>query len=209
MVHRWKATGEIITVNGRDNLPPLFRKKLDAGKVRREQWWPDDMEHEVSLAVNPFAAYAENKTPDPDEQDAWKKAFGDDWCTGTGDGRGWMFDTLYIDDLKTGRDVKFEDHIQQLRFYALASARVLDYRRPVNATITWWPRYPVVSQPERFGKTFEQDELLAFEKKLSELRDTILYLRDGGDVRKHLEPGEKQCLWCPARMNCPALGMEN
>lgn len=205
MVHHWAATGEVITVNGRTNLPPLFRKKLDQGEVDRLRWWPEEMEHEIALAVNPLRAYAENCDGDSEKKDAWKKAFGDEWVTGTGDGRMFLFDTLWVDDLKTGRDVQFEDHLQQLRFYALGMARVMDYSGPVSATITWWPRYPVLSQPERFGRVFEQDELLAFEKRLVTLRDTILWAREGKiDVLEMLRPGDKQCLWCPARDVCTA-----
>lgn len=205
MVHHWKATGEIIQVGDRENHPRLFRKKLDQGGVRREDWWPGDAEHEIGLAVDPFSRYAENREGNREALEAWKAGFDDRWCTGTGDGCWWMFDTLCVDDLKTGKNVKFEDHVEQLRFYALGTARVMDYRGPVHATITWWPRYPVLSQPQRFGRVIEQDELRWFEKRLSQLRDATQWARNGKiDIRDYLKPGEKQCTWCPARQKCKA-----
>jgi hypothetical protein len=201
MVHHWKATGEIKTVNGRENLPPLFMKKLRESSVEREQWWPSTLTHEIAVAVNPLRQYAEYRGADGD---AWKRSFGADWCTGTVDGYDWLFDSvLWVDDLKTGKEAPIEDHIEQLRFYALGLARVIDYRGPVHLTVTHWPRYPVIGTPQRTGVVMEQDELLDFEKRLAALRDTILYLRDGGNVNDELNPGDKQCAWCPGRGGCP------
>ncbi len=205
MVHHWAETGEIHSP--RENLPPLFRKKLEQSGVRREQWWPEGMTHETALAVNPLREYRQKADGDRGAKEEWKAAFGDDWCTGTGDGHMQMFDVLWLDDLKTGKNVTFQEYEQQLKFYALGLSRVLEYRGPVHATLTWWPRYPVVSQPSRFGRVIEQDELAVFEKQLVQLRDTILWARAGEiDIRDYLKPGEAQCLWCPARQGCPEYG---
>lgn len=207
LVHHWKESGEIVAVNGRENLPPLFEKKLREGRVRREQWWPEDMVHELALAVDPLSAVVHFAEGDRGAKEAWKAAQSDQYVTGSADGYAWMFDRLWVDDLKTGRDVTFEQHEQQLKGYALGVARVLEYRGPVHATVTWWPRYPVVSQPQRFGRVIEQDELLAFERRLVTLRDEILRYREAKEkvvaTEVHLAGGP-QCNWCPSRDECPS-----
>lgn len=211
MVHHWKETGEIVAVNERTNLPPLFEKKLREGGVRREQWWPEDMVHELALAVDPSTEgkgyYRSLGRGDRGAKDKWKTDHSDRFVTGTADGYAWMFDRLWVDDLKTGRDVTFEQHEQQLKGYALGVARVLEYRGPVHATVTWWPRYPVVSQPQRFGRVIEQDELLAFERGLVTLRNEILRYREAKEkvmaTEVHLAGGP-QCNWCPSRDECPS-----
>lgn len=201
MVHDWKETGLVRPVNGRTNLPPLFEKKLRLTGVQREQWWPPSMVHELAMAVNPFTSYQSLLDGSKEEKEAWKAAFDDQWATGTLDGYDWMFDVLWIDDLKTGKLVTEEQYIQQRRFYALGLSRLLDYRGPVNITLTWWPRYPVLQLPQRFGRVIEQDELRAFEKRIAKLRDDVLKARV--DV-KHLQlvPGEEQCVFCPSRNVC-------
>ncbi len=204
MVHHWVETGEVVAINARTNLVPLFKKKLEVTGVRREQWWPHDAQHEVALAVKPFEAYAEMVAGTKVEKEAWKASLGPEWATGTMDGRWWMFDVLNVDDTKTGRWVSWEDYEEQQRFYALGTSRVLDYRGPVHATLTHWPRYPVDNRPERFGRVIEQDELLAFEKRLVGLRDGILRAREDREKLK-LTAGD-HCVFCPARMNCELVG---
>ncbi len=200
MVHHWKSCGEVKAVNKRENLVPLFHKKLKEGGVKREDWWPNHDQgffHEIATAVSPFKDYLWCPGGDPEE---WKKEQSDDYCTGTTDGYGWMFDALWVDDLKTGRWVTLEEHIQQLRFYALGIARRLDYRGPVHVTLTHWPRYKVDNKPLRFGRVVEQDELLAFEKDLARLRDEVLRGREKPELMK-LVSGP-QCLWCPSKNVC-------
>lgn len=203
MAHEWKETGQVVVVNNRQNIAKLFEKKLREGRVNREQWWPKTMIHEVAMAVNPFQAYGEMREGDKAEKEAWKAAFGDDWCTGTLDGYDWMFDVLWIDDLKTGRFVEEANYIEQRRFYALGLCRLLDYRGPVNITLTHWPRYPVLSQPNRFGRVIEQDEIRDFEKRLVKLRDDV---RRAKEKREHMRlvSGE-HCTFCPSRKVCPEL----
>lgn len=200
MVHGWKETGQIEVVNGRKNLAKLFEKKLKLGGVKREQWWSSTMIHEVAMAVKPFEAYAELRIGTKDEKEAWKAAFDDNWGTGTLDGYDWMFDVLHIDDLKTGRFVDESMYIEQRRFYALGLSRLLDYRGPVNVTLTHWPRYPVLSQPMRFGRQLDQDELKHFEKRLAKLRDDVRRARDKKE-NLILTPGE-HCVFCPSRNVC-------
>jgi hypothetical protein len=201
MVHDWKETGEVKAFNGRTNLVPLFKKKLDVTGVRREQWWPTTMIHELAMAIKPGEAYAQLLDGGKEEKEAWKAAFDFQWGTGTLDGYDWMFDVLWIDDLKTGRFVTEEDYIEQRRFYALGLSRLLGYRGPVNVTLTHWPRYPVPSLPSRFGRVVEADELDDFEKRLRKLRDDISRAReDRGSLV--LNPGESQCGFCPSRKRC-------
>ncbi len=210
MVHDWKETGLVRPVSeARKNLVPLFEKKLKATGVRREQWWPETMVHELAMAVKPFEAYAQLVEGGKDEKELWKAAFGEDWVTGTLDGYDWMFDVLWIDDLKTGRDknrageslVTDAKYIEQRRFYALGLSRLLDYRGPVNVTLTHWPRYPVLSLPTRFGRVIEQDEVNDFEKRLVRLRDNVRRARDD-KAKLNLTPGEEQCMFCPSRGKC-------
>jgi hypothetical protein len=203
MVHQWVENGDIPTVNGRQNHPPLFEKKLKIGGVRRAQWWPDDMRCETAVAVNPLNAYeAYEGVGGKQKKEAWKQAFDDDWCTGTVDGWWWLFDdALTVSDLKTGRIVTFEAYEQQVMGYALGLARVLDYKGPVNLFIDWWPRYPVTSQPRRLGRVVEPDELLAFEKRLATLKDDIRRGRDN-PASVVLNPSDQACMWCPSRSVC-------
>lgn len=210
MAHHWKETGEVVAVPGFEKLAPLFQRKLKVGGVRREEWWPEDMRHELALAVAPFEAYHLLEDGAKAEKEAWKAAHDDRYCTGTVDGDAYLFDVLWIDDLKTGRMVTLEDHVEQVKFYALGVARVLDYRGPVHVTITHWPRYRTDNRPERLGRVVEQDELSAFEDRLARLRNDILRDREHaerGDVTKiDLYPGEEQCLWCPSKRICPDVG---
>jgi hypothetical protein len=201
MTHGWKETGKIEVVNGRKNLVPLLEKKIKLTGVRREDWWPGGMVHELAMAVKPFESYAQYEGP-REEKEAWKAGLNDDWCTGTVDGFWWMFDVLCVEDLKTGRAVTWEEYEEQQRFYCLGLSRLLDYRGPVHAVLNWWPRYPVLSLPQRFGRVIEQDELNNFEKRLVGLRDNIRRARED-KTRLRLTPGEAQCLWCPSRRKCP------
>lgn len=203
MVHGWKETGTIEVVNGRKNLVPLFEKKIRESGVRREEWWPATMTHEVALAVKPFQVYAEHRGT-REEKDAWKAGQSDEWATGTLDGFDWMFDVLWVDDLKTGRFVSLEEYEEQLRFYALGASRVLGYSGPVNVTLTHWPRYPVIGKPQRFGRVIEQDELNWFEKRLVDLRDSILRAKEDR-AKLELFAGE-HCTFCRSRSVCPEVG---
>jgi hypothetical protein len=202
MTHEWKETGVIPVINGRKNLVPLLEKKIKLTGIDRERWWPKTMVHELAMAVSPFEDYKSLLDGTKEQKEAWKVAFSERYCTGTLDGYDWMFDVLWIDDLKTGKLVTEEDYVMQRKLYALGLSRLLDYRGPVNVTLTWWPRYPVLVDPIRFGRTVEQDELLAFEKRIAKLRDNVL--RAKVDV-KHLQlvPGEEQCSFCPSRHECP------
>jgi hypothetical protein len=202
MGHGWKETGRVEVVNGRKSLVPLMEKKIKLSGIKREQWWPETMRHEIALAVKPGEAYATYEGT-REEKEAWKAAQSDEWATGTLDGYDWMFDVLWVDDLKTGRFVSLEEYQEQLRFYALGAARLLDYRGPVYVTLTHWPRYPVINEPSRFGRTIEQDELLAFEKRLSDLRDRILRARESKKIE--LVAGE-HCTFCRSKTVCPEVG---
>lgn len=201
LVHHWKATGEIKQVNEWKNHPALFKRKLEKSGVKREDWWPvEDFFHEKAFALDPdggVVAY------DGERAEAWKAERDDRFCTGTCDGFGWMFDTLWVDDLKTGRFVSLEEYKQQLRFYALCVVRLTAYRGDVNLTLTHWPRYPNHGQPVRMGMVIEQDDLKAFAKQLSRLRSEILRGRDKPELVT-LNPSESACLWCPSRGVCPA-----
>jgi hypothetical protein len=193
-------TGEVQAPKGHTKLEPLFRRKLESSGVRRERWWPEETVFETALAVSPGDNYI-RRTGTRDEKEAWKASTTDEWLVGTADAHWWMFDHLYVDDLKTGRMVSWESYQHQVAAYCLGIARCADYRGPVHATLTHWPRYPTNSQPMRFGMVLEADYLTRFEKRLVVLRDSILRAREDRD-QMVLTSGE-HCTWCNSRDLCP------
>lgn len=143
------------------------------------------------------AYVAENETLD---KDAWKAAFNDEWIVGTLDYGQVIFDTPWVDDLKTGRFVTWEDYAAQQTFYCgvyslLAVGSIVDTR----STLTHWPRYPVGKRPNRFGYLIEEAELKGFLKSLLEFRNQALAQRPSS-----LVTGE-HCRFCPSRGNCSAF----
>lgn len=206
-MHHWKATGEIKQVGEWKNHPALFKRKLEKSGVKREHYWPESMRHEMAIAFDVVHSRVTSAWGG-DDLEKWKANFGDEFCTGTADGYDWMFDRLWVDDLKTGRYAPLESHQEQLLFYGLGVARLLDYRGPVHITVTHWPRYPNHGLPTRVGRVVEQDELRDFEGRLAKLRTEILYAKKnvrmdgpGGHAMK-LTAGD-QCTWCNSRLICP------
>ncbi len=199
IAHHWRDTGD---ATGDSNLHRLFRRKLEITGIRREQWWPAASTGERALAIDPelglfFCSTEGGKA----ERDAWKAGHNDRFLTGSSDADWWMFDELYIDDLKTGKTVTWEDYQWQVTAYALGVAGVLGYRGRVHATLTHWPRYPVGGTPRRFGKVIEWEELQRFQKRLVILRDEIMRGRESAEAMV-LSAGP-QCLWCRSKSVCP------
>lgn len=201
--HTWMETGDVTPPKGYGKLGPLFKRKLTTTGIKREQWWPENALHEIAIAINPGKAYRAFGGPAATAavKEAWKADFDDEWVTGTADARWWMFDQLYVDDLKTGREVTWEQYQWQVHAYCLGIARCSDYRGDVHATLTHWPRYPVASVPRRFGKVITASELDAFEQRLIRLRSDILRSRESR-ARLVLTAGE-HCTWCKSKKICP------
>lgn len=193
MAHHWKATGEIITVNGRENLPPLFEKKLRESGVRREDLWPD-MIHETAIAVNPHKEYLVCNEGD---RDAWKAEKDHNWLTGSCDHHWWMFGELYVGDLKTGKEATLEKHWYQLLGYTLGVARHYNYRGTCHVVVDHWPRYPVAGKVNRFGTTVSARQLDDFESRLARLQYDIW-------TRSVKLTAGDHCLWCPSKNLCSA-----
>ena len=155
----------------------------------------------MALAYNVVSGVARTygEADSAQTKDEWKASFDDEWIVGTLDYGQVIFDTPWVDDLKTGRFVTWEDYEKQQTFYCaayslVAMGAVVDTR----STLTHWPRYPVYKKPSRFGYLLEAAELKAFLKSLKEFRNQALAQKPSD-----LVTGE-HCRFCPSRGNCSA-----
>lgn len=201
LVHKWKETGEIDFTNRR--LGRALQTAIFESGVERLSLWPPGGVHEqpVSLRVSGVREVLASAEPNAG------------WITGTDDFQYWMLDdTLWIDDLKTGKYYpdpetggnRYPQDVRspQLRFYALGISLLLNYGGRVNVSLTHWPRLPLEyrhSKPERFWTEYTHEELLEFYGQLEKLYERI---RAGntGDFSS-LSPGP-HCRFCPGRNNC-------
>lgn len=114
-------------------------------------------------------------------------------------------DEIQVHDLKYGRGVKVNAVAnEQLKLYGLGALNDFgmfgDYKRVRQ----------VIHQP-RLGHYSEAvytvEELQEFAKHARASANTIssLQLNGFGEIDPYLTPGEKQCQWCKAKANCPAL----
>jgi PD-(D/E)XK nuclease superfamily protein len=208
-VHYWAETGRVLDgTHGR-----LLHRKLEATHVDREVLWPPDGEHEVAFAYNVISSAVQRyRAPDPlppgmsarAHVGAWKEGFGDEWVVGTLDYARRLFDTYWVDDLKTGRNAYWDDYRAQQTFYCLVySLDVFADTRDGRSSITHWRRYPIDGQPNRFGVALEARQLIAFQKELRALYDVVQKTKADGTIRHHLKPGE-QCKYCLSYVACPA-----
>lgn len=205
LVHKWKETGDIPS--GR--LGTVLKKKLKETNVSREGLFPEGV-HELPLAYNVVSSQARALVLPVSEsrKDEWKAAHGDEWITGTADFVGLLLDTPWIDDLKTGRLVYYDNYRYQQGFYALAWILFSEGRlTPVRSTITHWPKYPIPKKPDRFGTVLEVEFFQEMQDRLRQLREVVMKLRDldarGGrdSVVAQLRDGE-QCKYCPSKLAC-------
>lgn len=198
--HKWAETGELPT---NYKFRTLLLKKIAKSGTNREELWNADGSREMALAYNVIDGRCETAPPDCQDKNAWKGAFGDEWIVGTLDYAQVIFDTPWVDDLKTGRFVEWEDYAAQQTFYCavyskLSVGSVVDTR----STITHWPRYPTHKKPYRFGHVLEAEELLAFLRSLKDFRLQVLAQKP-----QSLVLGD-HCKFCPSRGNCPEFGKE-
>jgi hypothetical protein len=115
------------------------------------------------------------------------------------------FDTLTLEvhDLKFGRGVQvFAEKNEQLMLYAAGAA--LRYEPLAD-----WQKFKVFIHQPRMGHTdsyeFGRDELIEFVRKARQAGGEALEWMGAERIPKNvLEPGEKQCKWCPANGACPA-----
>lgn len=206
-VHKWVETGEVVNPLATDKYADLLLRKLQQSGTVHGEWWPPG-QNEIAVAYNvetgqskAYTSFVEQFGASPHmTADEWKASFGDEWITGTADYYGEIMDEPWLDDLKTGRLVTFEDYKAQQLFYA-AVLGCLEYGRPVEtrSTLTHWPKYPIAGRPSRFGETFSAQEQTEFLFDLKALRYHIL-ARD----ESVLNPTEKHCRFCPSRQSCRA-----
>lgn len=191
-VHKWVETGEM---HGDEKKTRLLEKKLRESGTVREEWWPEDGQNEIALAYNIHTGEAQAQTDGtPSDKDGWKASFDVNWIVGTLDYTADLFGTLWVDDLKTGRLVSWEDYEAQQQFYCgvwglVSRGEVVDTR----STLTHWPKYPVAGKPTRFGKHYEAQELNGFLDGLKVLAGTVYTLNSG-----------PHCKFCPSRYDCEA-----
>lgn len=204
MVHAWKETGEILGPDKRTES--AFRKAVNASGVVRTELWPTGGTHESAVAVR-VDGNREVRNNHTDVLGA------PNWTTGTDDFHWYLLDgNLWIDDLKTGKwyddpeepgTNRFPQDVRspQLRLYALAISRLLDYIGVVDVSLTHWPRLPLERRhapPVRYWTSYTKEQLDAFYGELEQL-----YVRIqaglGGDFS--LSPGD-HCRFCPARTGC-------
>lgn len=192
MVHKWAETGVVSD--------PKLAEKITLSGTDRAKLWPDGL-HEITLALNVVTGEGQRYYGADDGKEEWKSNFGDEYITGTLDFIGELLDCPWVDDLKTGRFVQWEDYRAQQSFYALAWSRYkYGESRECRSTVTHWPRYPKHLPPTRHGVHLSLDYFGAYAKRLSQLRDDTLRLRDQFNEGA-LNPGP-QCKYCPSRAHC-------
>jgi hypothetical protein len=115
-------------------------------------------------------------------------------------------DTLQVHDLKFGRGVQvFAQENEQLMLYAAGAALMFD-------ALGNWKHFKVAIHQPRLNHydewTFDRERMIQF---IKDARRTVkkakeaLEVEDKAHLRTYLEPGEKQCRWCPAAGSCPVL----
>ena len=114
-------------------------------------------------------------------------------------------DEIQVHDLKYGRGVKVNAEAnEQLKLYGLGALNDFgmfgDYKRVRQ--VIHQPRLNHYSEA-----VYTLEELQEFAKHARASANTIssLQLNGFGEIDPYLTPGEKQCQWCKAKANCPAL----
>lgn len=193
IAHGWKELGRVPPGADAKHASLLLRK-LDANPVDREAWWPSDIgEHEVTYALSLSIEECERYTGHRDGADAWKKAHGPEYLTGTIDYLAITDDALWVSDLKTGRDNN-PDSAQLRSYLLLVWAAMGRGTYEFHTSIDHWPRYPVNSRITRY---FNRRPITAATLSAHE-----------SALRFALEHPSKfvigdQCRWCDGEPVCP------
>lgn len=212
MVHHWAQTGEVVGPDTRTQN--AFKLAILQSGISRAEYWPDGV-HEGPVSVS----------VDGSRQASWDDTERDGWVTGHYDFRWWLFDELWVDDLKTGKfypnpPAGVEGHhpglevganrypqdvrSPQLKTYALALTKLLGYQGRTNVTLTHWPRLPLVmrhSLPQRFYVKYEVGELDEHWRGLELMYQEHQHNRRallGHEDELILRPGD-HCKFCPVR----------
>jgi hypothetical protein len=198
MVHYWKETGLVKGPTPR--LENALLKAIEVSGIDRTELWPVGGIHEQGVRLAVDGRRLAEPVNKPEEG----------WLTGTDDFQWWLFDELWIDDLKTGKwyeDPDFEGQNKfpqdpksaQLKAYALAMATILKYEGSTMVSITHWPRLPRsrrMQKPVRYWHTYTKAELEDFWPVLEQI-----YRAKIEKDYSALNPGE-QCRFCDSRNAC-------
>jgi hypothetical protein len=213
MVHRWKATGIVRPEPAYPRHEFTFKRRLERIRPDREKLWPSTGIHEVGVAVSclPTGTIGQYIGIDAGT-DLWKKSQPDHFITGSIDYVGtWWDGSPWVDDLKTGKNPPSPRSVQWW-LYALAVHRLhLGNPDHVTVTCTHWPRYPATGAPQRPPEllaTITRTELMKFERHIRLKYEQWEEIRYQATLNPDiLNPGEKQCLYCPA-LDCPSRWSE-
>ncbi len=170
-----------------------LEKKIFMSGIKRADWWPDELGHELTFAFHVRTGERRWFSGDKVGGDAWKEGYREHplWITGTTD----YYDGVnWIDDLKTGSWPQEAEDNRQLLTYALPFwlERGRSYRDDVVLTITQWPKYPLAGLPMR--RTWLTDGVRLEEH----LQDLIYALENPGEVN----PTENGCRFCESQLHC-------
>lgn len=225
MVHRWKETGAMV---GEGRAPKMLFEAVAKSGVDRAELWPSEGRHEVAVAVRVDG----KREVASNESHKYETIPG--WITGTAD-FAWRLTggELWVDDLKTGRvypnpgpedsrrhdpslEVGANRYPQdpgsaQLRFYALAIARLVGYVGVVHVSITHWPYLPVARRhvaPDRLWARYAWEDLEKFWGELELLHASQEFLEAAAFTERWDEvlallasPGD-HCRFCPSKLFC-------
>lgn len=208
LVHSWLETGEIPT---QEPFRRALTRRLKESGVDREIWWPSEGVHEATFGLNLVSGevvrcvmprLVQMGETQKSYSDRWKESLSDEWVVGTLDFGMELLDRPWVDDLKTGRFASWHDYAAQQTFYCVVWSQYLYAElRESRSTITHWPKYPSAGKPKRKGTLLGVDTLKKFVLELTQLRESVLGLRNTGKTGELL-PGD-QCRYCPSRTNCP------
>lgn len=203
LMHHYMAYGQV------PNHPLQSKVLARAAYLRRQVLWPQDgiFERAFSLNVETWEVLTEDDLVpgDPATTADWKAVQPWECITGSADYCGNLLGTPWVDDLKTGRSPADPGEPQTL-FYGLC-LWLLNGKpdEGVVASITAFPRYPLVSAPVRKFKELSVEALTEFQAVLtltfSEVNRYKSKLVQLG--KRDVTPGG-QCVFCPSKSNCPA-----
>ncbi len=220
VAHNWAATGRVepTKLGLFPNHVSLFQRKLEYVKPDRLALWPATGQHEVGIAINCLKPEVEWITGlDADQLDKWKEQWPDHYLTGALDYLGEVLDDPWVDDLKTGKrdDPRDESPRRRSQVWTYAVAAYLIRQRLRNpagriiTSITWWPRYPVDSEPLRIFQSINDSECEHWWRHLNKKYTGLVQLRKRPETLEPLLRDGHYCFFCPSKQWCPIERRKN